>query len=105
MIVAIVFNPGVALLTSMTSLSCRQSVSISRRSSGLSGSTGHFRFVGPRTASFRKGLERCSGRDHCGACESSAKVVQRQDGGTAEALPGLRQPVIRDRRIFMVLPV
>jgi len=58
-IATIVFNPGVALLVSMTASSCQQSVSISRRSSGLSGGTGKFRVFRHR-ADLRNDLKGCS---------------------------------------------
>ena len=76
-----------------------------RRSSGLSGSTGYFLSSAIEPAVSARILSAVPEGIALGACESIDKVRQRQDGGAAEALPRLRQPVIRDRRIFMVLPV
>src|SRR5579872_3758553 len=105
MMATIVFNPAVALLASMTASSRQQSVSISRRSSGLSGGTGYFHVFRLLAVGFHYGLERGSGGDRIGACESAHEIAQCQDGRTSEALPGSRELVIRDRRIFVVLPV
>src|SRR5579872_284007 len=102
--VTIVFSPDVAALVSMAASSWAHRDSMIIRSSGLSGGTG-FPFWIRQGCGFSGDFRHGAGSELISSGEIVQQLRKTENGGTDEALPRLRQAVIRNRRVFVVLPV